>query len=158
MNNTQHGDVRTRSGLGATESLPARAVLVVDDDAPFREALRDLLEERGLVVRIAVDAYEGARALREMSFDVVFTDIKMPGGGFLVLDHVRQLQPHTPVILITGSPSDEWTARAKHDGAFAYLTKPVGKDQIVDVLRRALERHRFAVRGGFGAGERPSTR
>ena len=155
MNQSTNGDARMRGALGMPGPLPSRAVLVVDDDAPFRDALRELFEQRGLVVRVATDAYEGARALREMQFDAVFTDIKMPGGGFLVLEHVRELQPQTPVILITGSPSGEWTEQAKHEGAFAYLTKPVGKDQIVDVLRRAFERHRFAVRAGFAAGGPP---
>jgi CheY-like chemotaxis protein len=128
-------------------ALPTRAVLVIDDDEPFRDALRELLEQRGLVVRVAADAHDGVRALHEMLFDAVFSDIKMPGGGgFLMLERTRKIQPQTPVILVTGSPADEWTTRAKSEGAFAYLTKPVGKDQILDVLRRAFERSRFAVR------------
>ena len=128
-------------------ALPTRAVLVIDDDKPFRDALRELLEQRGLVVRVAADAHDGSQALHEMPFDAVFSDIKMPGGGgFVMLKRARELQPQTPVILVTGSPADEWTTRAKSEGAFAYLTKPVGKDQILDVLRRAFERSRFAVR------------
>jgi DNA-binding NtrC family response regulator len=134
--------------------LPTRAVLVIDDDEPFREALRELLEQRGLVVRVAANVHDGVQALQELLFDVVFSDIKMPGGGgFLMLERARKMQPHTPVVLVTGSPLDEWTTRAKSEGAFAYLTKPVGKDQILDVLRRAFERNRFAARpraGGAG--------
>ena len=128
-------------------ALPTRAVLVIDDDKPFRDALRELLEQRGLVVRVAADARDGIQALKEGLFDAVFSDIKMPGGGgFAMLERTRQIQPRTPVILVTGSPAEEWTARAKSEGAFAYLTKPVGKDQILDVLRRAFERNRLAVR------------
>ena len=140
------------SALGLPSALPSRAVLVIDDDEPFRAALCDLLAQRGLVVHGAADAYEAAHALKERTFDAVFSDIKMPGGGFLVLQRVRQMQPRTPVILVTGSPSEDWTNRAKAEGAFAYLVKPVGKEQILDVLRRAFERSRFALRPRDGNG------
>jgi DNA-binding NtrC family response regulator len=119
-----------------------RAVLVIDDDEPFRSALRELLEERGLSVSSAADAFEATRELDRGAFDAIFTDIRMPGGGFSILHEARVRELRTPVILITGSPSLEWRARADAEGAFAYLLKPVGKDQILTVLRRALERGR----------------
>ena len=120
----------------------ARAALVIDDDESFRAALRDLLEQRGLSVRTAADAFEASREIAAGRFDVVITDIRMPGGGFAVLDEIGAKRMRVPVILITGSSSPEWKARAESEGAFAYLTKPVGKEEILTVLRRAFERGR----------------
>ncbi len=120
----------------------ARTVLVIDDDEPFRVALCELLEERGLAVRSASDAFDAIRALDETQFDAIFSDIRMPGGGFAILEQARKRALRTPVVFITGSSSAEWKARADTEGAFDYLQKPVGKEQILTVLRRALERGR----------------
>jgi DNA-binding NtrC family response regulator len=128
------------TNLGATPTN--RAALVIDDDESFRAALRDLLEQRGLSVRTAGDASAAIRELETERFDVIFTDVRMPGGGFAVLDEVSTKGMHIPVIFITGSSSTEWEARAKAEGAFAYLIKPVGEEQILTVLRRAFERGR----------------
>ena len=67
----------------------------------------------------------------------------MPGGGFAVLEQTRAQGLGVPVIFVTGSSSPEWKARAEADGAFDYLVKPVGKEQILNVLGRALERARI---------------
>lgn len=156
VNHSPNGHSARNQTIGIPRTAPpTRAVLVIDDDAPFRDALRELLEQRGLVVQVAGDADDGTQALREMAFDAVFSDIKMPGGGFLMLERTRQIQPHTPVILVTGSPAEEWTARAKSEGAFAYLTKPVGKDQILEVLGRAFaDRSRVALRAAGNGSTR----
>jgi len=119
-----------------------RTVLVVDDDENFRMALRELLEQRGIVVRAADDATAAIREIDAGKVDVVFTDIRMPGGGFGVLQRVRESRMPMPVIFITGATSPEWRARADAEGAFAYLTKPVGREDILAVLQRAFERGR----------------
>ena len=124
-------------------TLPiTKTVLVVDDDESFRVALRELLEQRGIVVRAADDADTAIREIDAGSIDVVFTDIRMPGGGFGVLQRVRETGMHIPVIFITGATSAEWRARANTEGAFAYLTKPVGREEILAVLQRAFEHGR----------------
>jgi DNA-binding NtrC family response regulator len=124
-------------------TLPiTKTVLVVDDDESFRVALRELLEQRGIVVHAADDAETAIREIDAGSIDVVFTDIRMPGGGFGVLQRVRETGMHIPVIFITGATSAEWHARADAEGAFAYLTKPVGREEILAVLQRAFERGR----------------
>ncbi|HEY2388010.1 MAG TPA: response regulator [Candidatus Binatia bacterium] len=119
-----------------------RTVLVVDDDETFRVALQELLEQRGIVVRDANDAATAIREIDGGNLDVIFTDIRMPGGGFGVLQRVRERGMHIPVIFITGAASPEWRARADAEGAFAYLTKPVGREDILAVLQRAFERGR----------------
>jgi DNA-binding NtrC family response regulator len=124
-----------------------RTVLVIDDDDSFRTALQELLEQRGLSVRTAGDAFEAKRELQQNTFDAIFTDIRMPGGGFAVLAQAREQGLRVPIIFVTGSPSVEWKARAQAEGAFDYLIKPVGKEQILSVLRRALEKARFAADG-----------
>src|SRR5262245_64222891 len=100
-------------------NLAKRTVLVIDDDEPFRTALHELLEGRGLVVRSVADAFEARRVLDDDKFDVIFTDIRMPGGGFSVLTQAREKGLHAPVIFITGSSSPEWKQRADAEGAFA---------------------------------------
>ncbi len=119
-----------------------RSVLVIDDDDSFRAALRELLEQRGLAVHTAGDAAEASRELAALPFDLIFTDLRMPGGGFSILDEVRRKGLRAPVIVVTGSSSLEWKTRAEAEGAFAYLTKPVGKEEILTVVRRAFERGR----------------
>ena len=125
-----------------TSATSVRTVLVIDDDEAFRSALCDLLEQRGLAVHSARDANEAIRELETARFGAVFSDIRMPGGGFAVLDEMRTKGGRVPLIFITGSSSTEWKARAEAEGAFAYLTKPVGKEEILSVLRLAFERGR----------------
>ncbi len=132
----------TSAASANTSTAAMRAVLVIDDDESFRTALCDLLEQRGLAVHSARDAGEAIRELEKARFGAVFSDIRMPGGGFAVLEEVRAKGTRVPVIFITGSSSSEWQARAEAEGAFAYLTKPVGKEQILTVLRLAFERGR----------------
>ncbi len=119
-----------------------KTVLVVDDDESFRVALRELLEQLGIVVRAAADATAAIREIAAGPIDVIFTDIRMPGGGFGVLDRVREAGMRVPVIFITGAASTEWRVRAEAEGAFAYLTKPVGREDILAVLQRAFDRGR----------------
>jgi DNA-binding NtrC family response regulator len=138
-----------------------RTVLVADDDAAFRVALRELLEERGMTVRVAADASEARHEIDAGDIDVVFTDIRMPGGGFEVLSDVRERGTHTPVIFITGSTSPEWKERAEAEGVFTYLVKPVGKEDILSALRRAFERGRspaeILAQNAAGAGRRSAS-
>jgi DNA-binding NtrC family response regulator len=117
-----------------------RTALVVDDDEGFSVALREILEQRGIIVRAAADAVGARREIEGGHIDIVFSDIRMPGSGFGVLKEVREKGMHAPVIFITGSASSAWKQRAEAEGAFAYLTKPVGKEQILATLQRAFER------------------
>ncbi len=115
-------------------------ILIVDDDPLVPRTLRILLRKHGHEVEAASDAEEALRQLGEKDFDVVISDINMPGAdGFEVLRRVKQEHPNTEVILITGYGTIENAVRGMKEGAFDYVTKPVLDDEMVVVIDRAVE-------------------
>ena len=92
-----------------------RKVLVVDDDAVVGKSFnRVLSEKKGYIVTTVENAHEALKQIREQSFDVVFTDIKMPGmDGVELAERVKASQPWTPVVIITGYGTTENEDRAK---------------------------------------------
>jgi DNA-binding NtrC family response regulator len=100
------------------------SVLLVDDDAVFRTALKRHLEGEIYQVTTACDAEEGLQHLSEDRFDLVLTDLKMPGlDGLEFLRRARELQPDLAVIVITGFGSPERSLQALRTGAFWYIEK-----------------------------------
>ena len=106
-------------------NAPQTYVLVIDDEKGLRDMLSYSLTRRGYRVRAAVDGSSGLAAAGEEAPDVVVCDIMMPGiDGITVLETLRRSCPATEVILTTGFPTAESSARAAELGAFAYLAKP----------------------------------
>ena len=119
-------------------------VLIVEDKESLREVLRRTLEQRGLAVSEAADAYEARRRLLSERFLVVLTDLRLPGGsGFDVLAVAREADPELPVIVMTAYGTVEDAVRAMKEGAADFLTKPVDTDHLLLLLDRALERRRL---------------
>ena len=112
-------------------------VLLAEDDAPLRAALREALSWQGFEVYEAADTSEAGRHLDETSFDVVIADIDMPGDGHSLLDRVRSTHPETPVILMTGIEEDGGRSRAHTEGAFDYLVKPINLSLLKTTIERA---------------------
>ena len=111
-------------------------LLVVDDDALFREQFGEFLEGAGHQVRTAPSAAKAMDRLAEEDIDVVFTDLKMPRqSGLDLLREVRRRAPRTLVVLVTGYASVPSAVEAMKGGAFDYLTKPFRAEQVEDVLR-----------------------
>lgn len=120
-------------------------ILVVDDEETIREILRDLFEPNH-VYRAAVSVAEAITFLQEMPFDVVLTDISLPDqSGVELLGHVRQIQPHTPVIIISGIDDTEYANGLIKMGAFGYLTKPFYLDDATGMVERAIESRKFLI-------------
>ena len=115
-------------------------LLIVDDDNNIRETLSDLLSESHECH--TADRAEQALAYLEFEYDVVLTDMAMPGlSGDQVLKRVQMQHPHTPVIVISGN-SDEDTARNLLDmGAFAYISKPFKLEDVESAVVRAIARN-----------------
>jgi CheY-like chemotaxis protein len=117
-------------------------VLVVDDDPVIGKSFDRVLSTKGYAV---ITAENGAEALKKLSaedYDVVYTDIRMPGmSGLEVAEQVRAQRPWTPVVIITGYGNEEHEARAKAAGVTAFLNKPLSPDMIeesaVVALRKA---------------------
>ncbi len=121
------------------------AVLVVDDDDTIRDMLYDLFSEQHLCH--AADTAETALVFLEAeSYDVVLTDISMPGlSGLELLGIVRQRQPETPVIIISGISDQAHAQGLIKLGAFDYLLKPFRLEAVEASVARAIEEHRTRI-------------
>jgi CheY-like chemotaxis protein len=117
-----------------------RKVLVVDDDAVVGKSFnRVLSEKKGYVVTTVENAHEALEQMREQSFDVVFTDIKMPGmDGVELAERVKASQPWTPVVIITGYGTTENESRAKAAGVSDFVRKPLSPEMIEESAANAL--------------------
>jgi DNA-binding NtrC family response regulator len=117
-----------------------RKVLVVDDDAVVGKSFhRVLSENKGYVVTTVENAHEALKQMREQSFDVVFTDIKMPGmDGVELAERVKASQPWTPVVIITGYGTTENESRAKAAGVTDFVRKPLSPEMIEASAAHAL--------------------
>jgi two-component system response regulator PilR (NtrC family) len=119
-------------------------ILVVDDEMAQREILRTILTTEGYAVDTAKTAAEAREKGQRQQFDVVLTDLKMPGedGLTLVRDLSRE-DPPTLVVIMTGHGSLDTAEQAMQRGAFDYLTKPLEREAILHVVRRAYDRIRL---------------
>lgn len=116
--------------------------LLVDDEAQFVETIAERLRARGF---IAACAFTGADALDRLqqadTTDVVVLDVNMPGlGGIEILKAIKARHPLTEVIMLTGHASIDSAIEALKFGAFDYLTKPCGLDDIISKAEQAVER------------------
>ena len=119
-------------------------ILVVDDDPFMRDSLLDSLQTQGYEGVGTASGAEGLEALAEQSFDLAISDLKMPGmTGIEFLERVRQRDDELPVIMITAHGTVETAVEAMRRGAFDYILKPFGADELVMVLRKALEHQRL---------------
>lgn len=117
-------------------------ILVVDDDDIVRETLYELLSEEHACQQAAT-AEQALAKLQAQSFDLVLTDISMPGlSGLDLLNRVVQLYPGTPVIIISGLSDQEQAQSLIGRGAFDYLLKPFRLEVVEDSVRRAIEQRR----------------
>jgi two-component system response regulator PilR (NtrC family) len=116
-----------------------RRVLLVDDDETIRDTLYELLSEF-YVCQTAETAEKAFARLEADEYDVVLTDISMPGlSGLELLGHVRQKFPDTPVIIISGIGDQEHAQGLIRLGAFDFLLKPFSLDVVEKSVRRAVE-------------------
>ena len=136
----EHDD--SDEGTGAERKRP---VLVVDDDVALSLALRRVLGAAGYDVTVANDGRSAVEAIMHRTFDVVLSDIQMPGmTGVELLKAVRAHDLDVPVILMTGVPTIETAIDAVSLGALQYLPKPTPNDVVVKAIERASRLHRMA--------------
>ena len=106
-------------------------VLVVDDEAVIREGMKRILGGEGFQVDVSASGHAALERLQEEDFDLVITDLKMPGmSGMEVLKAIKILQPEIPVIIITGYSTVDTAVEAIKNGAFDFISKPFTPDQI----------------------------
>jgi DNA-binding NtrC family response regulator len=118
-----------------------RHVLVIDDDAVVGRSFDRVLSGKGYEVDTARNGEEGLRDIDARDYDVIFTDIKMPGmDGLEVAERIRAKSPWTPVIVITGYGTVENEARASVLGVNGFVRKPLTPEMIESVTLKALQK------------------
>lgn len=133
-----------RLPIPTAQDMPVRA-LVVDDDARILGATRRILEKAGHHVDACASGVEALAMLRVQPFDVMVSDVQMPGiTGLGLLRAVRDLDLELPVVLMTGAPGVTGAAEAIEYGAFRYLIKPVPSALLTSVVARAVAVGRVA--------------
>jgi two-component system response regulator PilR (NtrC family) len=114
-------------------------ILVVDDELSMREFLKILLEKEGYEVSTASEALGAIDLIHSQNFDLVISDIKMPGmGGLSLLEKIKEMDSTIPVIMITAFASPENAVIAMKSGAFDYITKPFKVVEIIKIINSAI--------------------
>jgi DNA-binding NtrC family response regulator len=122
------------------------SVLVIDDEEIIREALEALLSVEGFTVVTADTAARGMERLADRTVDVVLLDLMLPDrNGLEVLEDIRRLDADLPVVMITAFGTIESAIAATKQGAFHYFPKPFKNDDVIVVVRNAVD-HRRLVR------------
>jgi DNA-binding NtrC family response regulator len=120
------------------------AILIVEDERNTREGLARLLRAE-YDVTIAEDGSRGVNLLKRHNYDIVLTDLKMPGaGGMDVLEEALKKNPRPSVVILTAYGSIEGAVGAMRSGAYDFLSKPINLDQLELVVKRALESRKLA--------------
>jgi EAL domain-containing protein (putative c-di-GMP-specific phosphodiesterase class I)/CheY-like chemotaxis protein len=125
---------------------PSRGlILLVDDEPAIARAYSRTLGTAGFTVVTAADGHEAAQVTRERSFDVIISDIAMPGmDGINLLRAIREHDLDVPFIIVTGGPAVDTAAKAMEYGALRYLIKPVAPVLLEEVVARAVRLHQMA--------------
>ncbi len=114
-------------------------VLVIDDDAVVGRSFDRVLSDKGYEVSTALSGEEGLDTMNNTDFDLVFTDIKMPGmDGLEVTERIKARCPWTPVVVITGYGTEDNEARASVLGASGFVRKPLTPEMIESVALKAV--------------------
>ncbi len=114
-------------------------VLVVDDETVIRRGLCRVMDGRGYLAEAAESGFKAIEKLQKTKFDIVVTDLKMPGmDGIEVLKAIKILQPDVPVIIITGYSTVDTAVEAMKNGAFDYISKPFTPEQMIEMVEKAL--------------------
>lgn len=122
-------------------------VLIVDDETRLAEAFREQLTEEGMTVSIASQAKEALSVMKRESIDVAVLDIKLPDmDGVELLLKLKQLEPTTEVIMLTGYASVATAIRSMKLGAYDYLTKPCKLTELSNVITKAHEKKMLKVK------------
>ncbi len=119
--------------------MPIR-ILLADDDAGVRRVIQFKLKQRGFEVTTAENGASALTMLKRQEFDLLLTDMKMPGlNGIELLEQAKGIRPGLEVILITAYADVHQAVRAMKLGAFDYLTKPFEDDQLFVAIEKALK-------------------
>ena len=115
-------------------------LLVVDDEVIVGKRLKQIFDKMGYEVEVRTDGASAMELMEQKKFDIVITDLKMDGmDGMEVLSRVRELNPATKVIIITGYAQLETSQQAFREGVFDFIAKPFRLDELKKVILRAIK-------------------
>ncbi|OGG51647.1 MAG: hypothetical protein A3F84_01160 [Candidatus Handelsmanbacteria bacterium RIFCSPLOWO2_12_FULL_64_10] len=131
-------------------------VLVIDDNAAFRESVGLCLEARGFAVEAARNAEEGLRAACGGTPGLILLDVKLPdGSGLSVLRELQRREVPAPVVVMTGFPSSDTAIDALRMGATDYLSKPIPSESLIELARRLCRRPNARAQASCGEAGAP---
>ncbi len=125
-------------------------ILLVDDDPAILRGLKRILEREGYAVEAVTAADKALSLLGRQLFDLVITDLMMPGmDGLTLLAEIKKRSPHTPVVMLTGHGSMEVVVQALRRGVSDFVTKPYRPEELLHIVRREVAQHRRSVPPGM---------
>lgn len=115
-------------------------ILLIDDEAAIRSALKEILEYESYEVKEAEDGATGIKLIEKEEFDLVFCDIKMPRmDGLEVLEKIKEKNSELPVVMMTGHGTVETAVESLKKGAFDFIQKPLDLNRILVTVRNATD-------------------
>src|SRR2546427_6898281 len=130
--------------------MPADKILVVDDEQSMTQFLSIVLRKEGYQVTTVNNGRDALEKVKTDNFDVVITDIKMPGmDGIQLLQGIKKHDPSLPVVIMTAYASQQTAIDAVNLGAFQYLIKNAKNDEIRLIVRNALEMRKVRTENQF---------
>lgn len=121
-------------------------ILVVDDEAPIRETLKEILEYEDFEVSLADNGEKAWSLIQKNDFDVILCDVKMPGiDGMELLEKVQAFRPDIPMVMISGHGNVEMAIDSTKKGAYDFITKPPDLNRLLITLRNAIDRNNLVT-------------
>jgi len=115
-------------------------ILIVDDDVGMCETLSDIMEDKGYRTIIASDGYEAIQKVKEMDFDVILMDIRMPGmNGVETFKQIKNIQPDAAVVMMTAYAVEDLIKEALLEGAYGVLYKPFDMERMIGLIEGVKE-------------------
>jgi DNA-binding NtrC family response regulator len=114
-------------------------VLIVDDDFIVIESCRRILEAEGIAIQKAGNAAQAREILDQETFDLMLTDIKMPGqDGFQLISQIRNTAPSMPILMMTGYLTPETVEKGRSGGAEGFIAKPFTPEELLRAIEDIL--------------------
>ena len=124
----------------------AEKILVVDDEPEVGDAIADLLRSDGYAPETSTDSVAAVKLLSAVAYDLVLSDIVMPGlTGLQLLSLIKARIPAPEVILMTGYSTSERAMEALEHGAFAFIKKPFDATELLERVKQALWKRKLAL-------------
>ncbi len=121
------------------QEQPIRKVLIIDDDDNFLHAMKKILERAGFIPTAISNPLDAIPLIQREYFPLIITDLRMPGmDGMELITRIMNINPSSKVILITAFGDNHVRQEAMDKGVFGYLTKPVKREEVVELAERAV--------------------